>query len=146
MNAYRRTFEGQIEQLPAIHDFVDHVAGELGLGNEDALAFRLAADEAAINAFEHGYLGHPGRVEVSMEPENGDLLLSVRNWGAPFDPLDIAEPDLDGPLEQRRAGGLGVFLMRKFMDDVRFSFNAREGNTVTMRRRLREPGQSADSG
>ena len=136
MDSYQRTFEGQVEQLAAIHEFVDQVAAELGLGEDDTFACRLATDEAAANAFEHAYAGRPGKVEVSITQDARDIRLQVRNWGKPFDPAAIAEPRIDRPLEERQVGGLGIFLMRKFMDEVRFGFNPQQGNTITMRRRL----------
>ena len=125
-----------MEQLAGIHDFVDQAAADLGLGEDDTFACRLAADEAAANAFEHAYAGRPGKVEVSISCVSHDIQLEVRNWGQPFDPAAIAEPSIDRPLEERQVGGLGIFLMRKFMDEVSFGFHAHEGNTITMRRRL----------
>ena len=125
-----------MEQLAGIHDFVDQAAAELGLGEDDAFACRLAADEAAANAFEHAYAGRPGKVELSIQCDAHDISLEVRNWGSPFDPAAIAEPSIDRPLEERQVGGLGIFLIRKFMDEVSFGFHAHEGNTITMRRRL----------
>ncbi|MFL5735330.1 MAG: ATP-binding protein [Chloroflexia bacterium] len=146
MQVYRRSFEGQLEQLAAIHDFIDQAAAEMDLGEEDAFACRLAADEAAANAFEHAYSGLPGRVEVTTWREDEAVRLDVRNWGAPFDPQAVAEPDISRPLEERPIGGLGIFLMRKFMDEVSFSFHPQEGNTITMRRRLRASPKSTRTG
>src|SRR5689334_6455343 len=53
MQVYRRSFEGQLEQLAAIHDFIDQAAAQMDLSEEDAFACRLAVEEAAANAFEH---------------------------------------------------------------------------------------------
>ena len=131
-----RTFEGQVEQLGAIREFIQESALGLGAGEEDVFACQLAADEAATNAFKHAYSGMPGRVEVAVWREAGRISLRLRNWGAPFDPEAIPVPDVARPLEERPAGGLGIFLMRKFMDDIQFRFDPHEGNTITMHRRL----------
>src|SRR4051794_28086190 len=120
MEVFRRVFEGQVEQLAAIHEFVDEAATGLGLGNDDAFACRLAVDEAATNAFEHAYAGKRGKVEVTIQHEVDSVVLTVRNWGAPFDPDKVPEPRLDLPLEKRSLGGLGIYLMRKYTDDVTF--------------------------
>jgi serine/threonine-protein kinase RsbW len=122
--------------LPAIHDFVDGVASDLGLPYDDAFACRLATDEAATNAFEHAYSGLPGKVEVALRRDGQDVVLSVRNWGQPFDPDAVPTPEIDKPLDERNVGGLGLFLMRRFMQDVSFDFDPVSGNVVTMRRRL----------
>lgn len=133
---YRRTFEGQLELLPAIHDFVDGATAGLELNYDDAFACRLAADEAATNAFEHAYGGLPGKVEVAILLDGQDIVLVVRNWGRPFDPDSVPSPQIDKPLDERQMGGLGIFLMRRFMHDVSFEFHPVAGNTITMRRRI----------
>ena len=62
MQTFRRTYEGQLEQLPAIHDFVAEVATEQGLSEDDAFACRLATDEAAwLTSSEHAYAGGPAK-------------------------------------------------------------------------------------
>ncbi len=139
MQTYQRTFEGQVEQLGAIREFIEESVISLGAREEDAFAFQLAADEAATNAFKHAYAGSHGRLEVVVWREADRIALRLRNWGAPFDPEAIPIPDISRPLEERPAGGLGIFLMHKFMDEVLFNFDPQEGNTVTMQRRL-NPG------
>jgi anti-sigma regulatory factor (Ser/Thr protein kinase) len=136
MQAYRRVFEGRLEQLPAIHEFVDRATTELGLREDDAFACRLSVDEAATNAFEHAYNKGPGKVEIAVWREADSIMLCIRNWGMPFDPEAIAVPDVTRPLEERGVGGLGIFLMRRFMDEISYSFDPQEGNAVTMCRRL----------
>ena len=136
MEVYRQTFEGRKEQLVAIHEFVDRAATELGLSDDDTFACRLAVDEAATNAFEHAYDGQPNKVEVTIQHDTDHIVLRVRNWGQPFDPEAIPEPRLDLPLDARPVGGLGIFLMKKYMDQVSFESDAEKGNTVTMRRLL----------
>jgi serine/threonine-protein kinase RsbW len=136
-DAYRRAFEGGLEQLSAIRAFVAQAATALGAGEDDVFTCQLAADEAAANAFEHAYAGRGGRVEVSLQREGEAVLIRVRNWGTPFNPDAIPQPDLDLPLAEREAGGLGIYLIRQVMDEVVFRFDAEEGNSVTMRRRIR---------
>ena len=59
--------------------------------------------------------------------------------GSSFDPSRIPEPNLTGPLEERPAGGLGLYFMRQLMDQVDFEFDAVNGNVLTMRRILNIP-------
>lgn len=140
-DAYRRVFEGGLEQLAAIRAFVGQAATELGAGEDDVFACQLATDEAAANAFEHAYAGRGGRVEVGLCREGEAVLIRVRNWGTPFDPNAIPQPDLDLPLAERPAGGLGIYLIRQVMDAVVFRFDAESGNSITMWRRIRPSEQ-----
>jgi serine/threonine-protein kinase RsbW len=66
--------------------------------------------------------------------------LTVRDWGAAFDPEAVSVPDVDAPLEQRSLGGLGLFLVRQLVDDLRFEFDEERGNLVTMVKRLPSQG------
>src|SRR5215210_4416409 len=129
MQVYQQTFEGQVEQLEAIREFIQESVIRLGVGEEDAFACQLAVDEAATNVFKHAYAGRPGRLDVTVWREADRIALRLHNWGTPFDPEAIPVPNTTRPLEERPPGGLGIFLMRKFMDEVLFSFDPREGNT-----------------
>jgi anti-sigma regulatory factor (Ser/Thr protein kinase) len=55
--------------------------------------------------------------------------------GKPFDPSGVKEPDLKADLSERQIGGLGIYLMRKLMDTVRYESNPKTGNLLTMTKR-----------
>jgi anti-sigma regulatory factor (Ser/Thr protein kinase) len=135
---YHQTFDGQTEQLGAIREFVGQAVEALGGVPDDVFACQLSADEAAVNAYMHGYAGEPGRVEIWLWCEADTLILRLREWGAPFNPDDVPPPDLKIPPTERRLGGAGLFLMRKLMDEVHFESDPEEGKTLTLKRRLRQ--------
>jgi serine/threonine-protein kinase RsbW len=89
------------------------VPGERGevLGHQVVSAF----NEAFNNAVLHAYKGTPGgTVEVSLDVEPARLVLAIADHGRSFDPRNVAVPDLDSFPE----GGLGLFIMRTFMNEV----------------------------
>ncbi len=133
---FQHLYEGSVECLADIRHLVGQAVKELGADEKDIFACQLAADEAASNVFEHAYAKQGGRLEVKVWREGDDGVISVHDWGAPFDPTKVPEPDLNISIEQRPAGGLGLFLIHQFMDQVSFEFDATEGNMITMRRRL----------
>ncbi|GAB4485238.1 MAG: hypothetical protein OHK0031_09330 [Anaerolineales bacterium] len=69
----------------------------------------------------------------------GELTLQLRDRGRPFDPASIAEPDVNAPLDDRAIGGLGLFFMRKLMDEVRFASSPESGNLLTLIKRRPAP-------
>jgi serine/threonine-protein kinase RsbW len=93
----------------------------------------MAVDEACANIIGHAY-GEEGLgdIEVSYRIDGNGLTLSLRDFGRPFDPTGVPQPDLDSPLEARSAGGLGLYLMRKLMDRVEFESSPDAGNVLTL--------------
>jgi anti-sigma regulatory factor (Ser/Thr protein kinase) len=99
----------------------------------------LAADEALANIILHGY-GEDAKSPIRLDVHvTGDtLVLEVEDSGPPFDPLQAPPPKLDIPPEERRPGGLGIFLIRSVTHEVEY---LREGdrNHLTLRWRVERP-------
>src|SRR5690348_16919886 len=130
-------FIARFESLDAIREFVVDAAHEAGLDEKEVYNVQLAADEAASNIIEHAYEGvQDGQIEISTEITENTLQIVMRDWGKPFDAGEIAEPDVSAGLEDRVVGGLGLFFMRKLMDDVRFEYTPETGNLLTMVKNL----------
>lgn len=123
-------------RLARIREFVVEVGHEIGLDGSTLYDLQLAVDEACTNVVEHGYDGQGGRIEVVIESADGGVRVIVRDWGLAFDPKAVPQPDVTAPLEQRPLGGLGLFLIRHVMDDIKFEFDAKNGNTLTMFKHL----------
>jgi serine/threonine-protein kinase RsbW len=123
--------------LAAIRQFVAQAVRDEGLDDRVVPDLQLAVDEVCANVIEHGYSGQGGEIEVTVEAIEGGVQAKVRDWGTPFNPQAIPIPDVTAPLEQRRPGGLGLYLVRQVMDDVRFEFDAQRSNIVTMIKRFR---------
>jgi serine/threonine-protein kinase RsbW len=129
-------FPGRLEKLADISLFVVQVAEEAGLDESAVYAVQLAVDEAATNIIEHAYQGEDrGEICCSIEVIQDGLKITLQDWGAPFNPQEIPEPTIGAPLENVQSSGLGLFFIRKLMDEVQFDFSAEKGNTVTMVKR-----------
>jgi serine/threonine-protein kinase RsbW len=96
-------------------------AKEQGLGDKRVNEIRIAAEEALMNIFNYAYQGKEGDVEVACKSEYGRaFIIEITDEGAPFNPLSATEPDTALDINERQIGGLGVFLMKKLMDDLRY--------------------------
>ena len=96
----------------------------------------MAADEASTNIIEHAYDGvSDGKLEIDCEIISGELKIIMRDWGKPFDPTSVPEPNLNADLSERKIGGLGMYLMRKLMDEVSYESSPETGNTLMMVKR-----------
>lgn len=92
----------------------------------------LAVDEAVTNIIIHGYRGQLGIIKVILEIEDDRLIVRLRDQAPAYDPLNTPVPDSSVPLVQRPLGGLGVFLIKQLMDDVKHLLSPQGGNELIM--------------
>jgi serine/threonine-protein kinase RsbW len=127
---------GSLEQLAPLRDFISAYASQCGCSEEDTFALELACDEAAANIFNHAFESKHGELRLELWRADDAVWVRMEYLGKSFDPSRVPEPDLDAPLEERTAGGLGLYLMRQLMTEIVFEFDAVNGNALTMRRSL----------
>lgn len=131
-----RVFPGRFDSLSKISGFVVDAAGAAGLDADAVYAVEMAVDEACTNIIEHAYGGEgQGDIECTCQINHNELTVTLRDYGCPFEPSDVPEPDIDAALEDRQEGGLGLYLIQKLMDEVHFEFTADFGNILTMVKR-----------
>jgi anti-sigma regulatory factor (Ser/Thr protein kinase) len=98
--------------------FVEDQATRLGAKQSVVHDAALASDEAVCNLVTHGYGHRGGPIDLSVERSGADLIVRIRDQAPAFDPTNYPAPDLSVPLEKRRPGGFGIFLIRQVMDEV----------------------------
>jgi serine/threonine-protein kinase RsbW len=126
-------FTGVFKSLEKIGNLVIQVSTQAGLSEFDTYAVQLAVDEACSNIIEHAYGGEgKGDIWIKFTILDDGLKVEIVDYGEPFDPHVIPDPQKNLPLENLKPGGLGLFLMRKMMDEVYFDFTNRHGNRLTM--------------
>jgi len=131
-------FAAKFEFLDEIREFVGGIARASGFGDKDVYNIQLATDEAASNIIEHAYENiADGRLELSCGVQADTIKIILTDYGEPFDPSEIPLPDLKADLSDRKIGGLGIFLMRKLMDEVHYESKADKSNTLTLIKRKR---------
>jgi serine/threonine-protein kinase RsbW len=132
----KTTFPAKFEFLDEIRDFVAQVAREGGFTEKEIYSLQLAADEAASNIIEHAYGGiSNAALHITCDMQGEMIIITMRDTGVPFDPSRVKQPNLKADLSERQIGGLGLYLMRKLMDEVRYESNAKTGNLLTMTKR-----------
>lgn len=129
-------FSARFEFLDEIREFVAQVARKGGFSEKAVYSLQLAADEAASNIIEHAYEGVTDAfLDVTCEMQGDTIVITMHDTGKSFDPSTVQEPNLTGDLSERQIGGLGIFLMRKIMDTVRYESSPRTGNLLVMTKR-----------
>lgn len=129
-------FPATYQSLDEIRSFVAEVARQAGFSEKDIYFIQLAADEASTNIIEHAYGGEKkGKIKIECAGSGEELRIVLHDWGKSFDPARVPEPNLRGDLAERKVGGLGMYLMRRLMDDVEYCPSPEGGNTLTMVKR-----------
>ena len=121
---------------------IPRVAAELeafglghGIPHRDLNRFNLALEEVLTNVIAYGFPdGGRHDIEVEIAWREDGLQATVSDDGVPFDPLSQVPPDLGAPIEQRKAGGLGIHLLRALTDAIDYR---RDGGRNVLRFRLR---------
>ena len=126
-------FTCSLNNLEKICDYVTHYANQAGLTEAEVYAVQLAVDEAATNIIEHGYGQEcPNRIDVTCEILENGLKVLIYDDAESFDPATVPEPEINVSLEDIKPRGLGIFFMRKMMDEVKYEASSDNGNRLTM--------------
>ncbi len=115
-------FRRRIDALDEVFAYVDGFLADRRVEGAAAFAVRLAVEELFTNLVRHGPGGRDF-VEIGLESAPGRLTMRLRDFDTqPFDPHEIAPPDLSVPLRDRRSGGLGLHLLRNLVDQLDYEF------------------------
>lgn len=114
-----RTISTSGNAVDEIVELVGAEAAQAGLAAPRIQRLQVAVEEAVVNVSTHAYGGRQGDIRIRIRQELGRLIVEIEDDGPAFDPLAALPPDTSQALEDRRAGGLGIMLIRRFTDDVR---------------------------
>ena len=130
------TIANDIAEITRVAAFIDSFCTAHGAAADVVFKINLAVEEALVNTITYGFADDARHaIEIEMAAEDSTIMLRIVDDGVAFDPLEAAAPDLDASVDERKVGGLGVFLMTTTMDDVRY---VREGgqNKLTLTKRF----------
>jgi len=130
----RLEIASRFDMLEMVQTVLGHLSTLLNFGEDDAHYVNVAVRESLVNAIRHGNaMDESKRVSVEFVLHGDSLEVRVEDQGAGFDPDSL--PDPTSAENILKASGRGIFFMRSFMDDVRYTFPAHGGTVVTMVKR-----------
>ncbi len=136
MKEQRTSVAADAARLPQLTAFLQQFWSSASLPPRGCAAFELALEETFLNVVMHGTAsGAVPEVQVSLALTPQEVTMTVEDDGPGFDPLTVPVPDLTAGVEERRVGGLGVFLVRTMMDVVSYARIAGR-NQLRMSKRL----------
>ncbi len=138
MKTKKLKVKSKTENLSIIRDFISSSAYEAGMKSDEVENIILAVDEACTNIIRHAYKSVPdGELIIKTKSTLSRFVVSITDYGKSFEPEMIPEPDLQKYYKQRRVGGLGMYLMKTLMDDVKYVSIPGKYNEVLLSKNLK---------
>jgi serine/threonine-protein kinase RsbW len=129
------TIPADIGEIPKVSESLEVLMRDHAFSDEEILDTQLAVEEAVTNVILHGYENTTGEVSVTFLTTHGMLEVRIEDRAPAFDPLSMPEPDIESDVEDRKIGGLGVFLIRQVMDDVSYRYEDGKNILVMVKRK-----------
>jgi len=114
--------KNDLNEIQLLAEAIELFGEENNLSLKDIFAVNLALDELLTNTISYGYNDakeHQIIIKYSME-DGKNLVIEIRDDALPFDPLQREDPDITQNIEERSVGGLGIFLVRQMMDEIKY--------------------------
>jgi len=124
------TIAATVENIETVTDFVNEQLEAIDCPMKAQMQIDIAIDELFSNIAQYAYGTETGqatvRVEALEDPES--VMITFMDNGVPYDPLTKADPDTTLSADEREIGGLGIFMVKKSMDDI--SYEYKDGQNI----------------
>lgn len=125
--------EAKVENLSLVNDFLERLLLPLNCSVKTQMQLELVVEEIFVNIANYAYGDKIGQAKVQGQVMKNPLRLELTfiDEGKPYNPLEREEPDLNQKMEERAIGGLGIFLVKKNVDELHYHYEAGQ-NILTL--------------
>ena len=129
------TVDAKIENLQQVQSFIDTELEAAGCSMKAQMQIDIAVEELFVNIANYAYAPGSGSAVIGVDVKDGVAEITFADSGIPYDPLKREDPDVLLSAEDREIGGLGIFMVKKTMDDMFYEY--RDGqNLLTIRKKI----------
>jgi len=115
------TITNDLKHVEDVNNMVTEVALQVGMNNSEAINMQLAVEEAVVNVINYAYPDEvKGEIHIGAYATSSGLKFVIKDMGVRFAPTDAPDVDTTLSAEERRIGGLGIFLVRQLMDSINY--------------------------
>ena len=126
-----------VQEVPQLAAFVDEICEAAGMDMSTTMQMNLAIEEAVVNVMEYAYPeGTKGEVRIKAQIHDTYVEFILSDDGKPFNPTEKGEVDITLSAEERSIGGLGIMLVKHYMDKVNYKYVDGQ-NMLTLRKNLK---------
>ena len=129
------TIRAKVENLNQVIAFVDAELERLGCPLRAQMQIDVAVEELFVNIAHYAYAPGEGDARIAVQMVEDAVEIEFRDSGVPYDPLAKDDPDVSLSASERQIGGLGIFMVKKTMDDMIYAY-ADGQNVLKIRKRI----------
>ena len=131
-----KTFEAKVENLDNVLAFMEDELVSHGCAMKLIMPINISLEEMFVNIASYAYAPETGDAIITVDFEGDDVVVVLKDTGIEFDPLAKIDPDINASAEDRDIGGLGIYMVKKYMDECKYE--RKDGtNIFTMRKNIK---------
>lgn len=133
----RLTVNAQTSELDQVLAFADTILEEAGCSAKAQMQINIAIEEIFVNIAHYAYPSGNGKawIEIETDEAQKNVRITFEDQGIPYDPLKNEDPDITLSAEDRPIGGLGIYMVKKSMDEVSYEYSNGK-NRLTIKKNI----------
>lgn len=133
---YHVKIPAMVENWDEIYESLKKFIDEIGVDCKEKNDILVSAEEIFVNVAKYAYpdLGGDVLIDAEFYPQSGVLYLKFKDQGVPFDPTKMQNPDINQSAQERKIGGLGIFMVKKMTDDMKYFYKDGSNNLLVIKK------------
>ena len=125
-----------ISEITRLYEFIEEMGNDFSLSPDIVFNLNLVLEEAVVNVINYAYPKEEHQyIYLSASMKDGSIVLVLTDTGKEFDPTTAPEADITLSADERQIGGLGIFLIRQIMNEVKYE-RIEGKNVLTLEKKL----------
>jgi len=122
------------DNLSDVRAFIQAVWNSYGYDEKEGKNVVVSVDEACTNIIKHAYhFDTTKTIKIKVENKKDRFIVKITDTGSHFNPNGIPEPNIPEKLKSKKGGGLGIYLMKKLMDEVKYSNKGNKNELILVK-------------
>ncbi len=137
-NSSSFSFPADKKEVGRVVDFINGFLEKKDMNSKIISQIDIVVDEICSNIFNYAYKDKKGQVLVEISYQDNLVTIRFVDTGVKFNPLEKEDPDVNLSLQERKIGGLGIYLVKQLMDDVKYEYSLKNENILTITKKVGE--------
>jgi len=129
-----KIFPADINELASVTVFLEEELDKAEASPKLMVTFAVALEELFVNVAHYAYPDSKGTVKIGIDTSGDSIVVQLTDSGIPFDPVAKPDPDITESADERKIGGLGIYMVKKSMDSITYEYKDNQ-NILTISKR-----------